>query len=634
MKNYFDVENENIKEKRIESMMDMMTTYKVVLDYNPGEGYDTEYIKTGYVFDKKLSNLDFTAHLEENGLRYLITLFSKNDTLADRIVKTISEYGFYGVPTNLGVISDVIEENQLVKVLNLEEFTEFCNDLATKNKALKSSVASLVAHFITIDNDKIANKEIKTNFVQTRLDRGEKVSGYELIRYIYFLATGDTLFFNAKRDSAINSYLFTMYRGIPKETIHQIEKVLLNNMDELSSVYNTYKDTFVSLKIMLREAKSRYGESDTSSNLINRISKLAKKRKQVDLSVDYTFNRLLTHDKDKMRSIVSNLSLKEAFKMYNMVEMEKFYLNMGKKLYRIRNGKFYIDDYNPEIVDEYNWATDKSDLLFWLATDIKLALLNRIKETLPDTVGRDEEGNLIPVVLPEEWESSIIFSDKAASAGIYYNSRIKLQYGDSIGITWDTDSDFDLSGFKPYTGDTISWYSNWDTKSKTCTIEYSGDKTKLYWNPVTKEEEPVSELITFNKPENYEGKDEDFATDLVFFLTGNLFSGREDNNTDRYRVLIKRGDEILYQSDYIDVTDNGSTRSIGYVAKGYFYLNIGKLDNRTITTGKGQEIGPARLLISSPKIFLEDILDKVDYPYIKQSLFYTGEDKKQYTIFE
>ena len=69
----------------------LLKNYNILLDDKATEGLDTQIIQSGYLFDKKLSNenKEIIDILNNKRIDKLVTLFNGDDTLLDKITKTI-----------------------------------------------------------------------------------------------------------------------------------------------------------------------------------------------------------------------------------------------------------------------------------------------------------------------------------------------------------------------------------------------------------------------------------------------------------------------------------------------------------------------------------------------------------------
>lgn len=211
---------------------------------------------------------------------------------------------------------------------------------------------------------------------------------------------------------------------------------------------------------------------------------------------------------------------------------------------------------------------------------------------------------------------------------MYFGTGFKLQVGDEVGIVWDDDVDFDLS-FTDYTNKTH--YSFYDTFSTTL-FSHSGDCRTA-----------GSELIKI--------LDKDALKATCGFYV-NLYSGHKDCT---FRIIIKRGEQILYQSH--QCTMDKSQMFMGYLKDGQFILELTSVNNSNISryiqlakdknrsaeheiiqTGDNYE-NLNEFLSNRPFIFLKDVLEQLEIPYYSQSIYAkpdgNSEDKvREFTKFE
>ena len=213
----------------------LLKNYNILLDDKATDGLDTQVIQSGYLFDKKLSNdsKEIIDVLNSERIDKLTTLFKEDDTLLDKITKTILEYTFYQIPEiteEFHTVRQVVEEVKLIKVLNKEEFIEFCNDLVRFDKALESSILEELFTYLTVDVSEIKNKEIKILYIKDRLKNNKFINGYELVRYINYLLTGSTLFINFRKKYANKNMKFEYVNTYEK--LKEIYDIFSNNEKE------------------------------------------------------------------------------------------------------------------------------------------------------------------------------------------------------------------------------------------------------------------------------------------------------------------------------------------------------------------------------------------------------------------
>ena len=600
----------------------LLKNYLVVLDERAEEGIDLRSIKSGYIFNKVLSsdNERLLEELKEEEIEAVATLFSEDDTLMEKLMKTIVEYTFYDIPKDdsFYTVRNVTEKVQMVKVLNRKEFEEFCNDLVRMDKALDSDIVPYLLEYLTLDVSEIKNKEVKLLYLKVLINNKKWVRGYELIRYINYILTKSTLFINYKKEYANKKMRFsTEY-----EDIKLVADILDSYKKELAKYANTYKDFFVHIKLWAkREIKNDGLERITMNQirkyptLINRILRVGKTTRQVDLSI--TFDKeILSKTLEEQEAFFSKMSIKQLLKMINYISLEEYYDSQGKKDYYIRNQKNFIKEYKSNL---------PSNSLYIPKKVLKEKLIEKFTEEKEIKVLVDDEERFIiqrefvKPVLRKEWTTPLIMSDKRRSAGIYYKSSIDIKKGDKIGIIWYTNSDLDLSA-TDLEGNSYAWNSRWG--DKTDDIEYSGDMRSLNENT-----DSAFENFTIHNPEDFNG---------IFRM--NVYSDRGYHI--KFNIYIERDREIIYKSEPIDLEKYNKRQIIfGYVIDSKFYLDVFTESDRRVAIipvsedkGKTEKVNITSFLLNKPVYTLEDLFDEIGIEYEKLDSNELGD--KNYTIFE
>lgn len=600
-------------------ILKMMKNYLVILDENAKEGIDYSTTEAGFIFGKTLSDesKDIINIINEEKIDELRTLFSEDDDLIQKISKTIVEYTFYGVPKSdeFDTIRKVLEKVRLVKVLNLEEYQEFCNNLARMDKALDSDIIKDLVTYLTLPLSEVKNKEVKILYIKEKIENNQFVNGYELIRFINYILTGTTLFINYKKEYANKNYDFELVDN----DINWLEKILLNKgrILELAKYRNTYQDFFIHIKLwikkMIKENPSKFSKMVTS---INQILRKGKKIRQVNLSISF-IKEYLNKSLDEQNKFFSTLSIKELFKFINYLKLEDYYISQGKKDYRIRNGKFFIKEYK-------NDSFDLNESLFVPMTVLKQKLIEKFTVEKEGQIKDLSSENGISTlkykeyeapIFPYEWTTPLLLSDKRKSNGVYYGSGIKVQEGFRIGVIWETDSDLDLS-ILDLKGNTFSWNTRWGNSDSI--VEYSGDKT-----------EAGTELFKLNKIDKIE------ENSMYFRL--NKFS--DYSHEASFRIFIEDGNgSIIYKSELLYFEKLGKRQvTLGYIINGIFYLDVFPENNRIVsyTSSDGNEsnLNLGEFLMRKPIFSIESIFDELGLEYRKEKSTDLKEDEK-YTIFE
>ena len=577
--------NKNDLNEKDSNMYLTLTTQNIIVDDNATEGLDTRFVETGYVFDKTLSTN--TLPVEVKPILSLRTIFNGSEANSlEQFLKVLCEYLTHDISmiskgeaeaSPLSHYQDVISKTRLVKVMTTKEFTAYVNQLFSSNKALPDKLIEEMLPYATLDLSDVKNKEVKLWMLDELVKKGEYVNGYELIRYINYLMTDDLMYIHKRQEDYIKST--NVYNP---STLDDLEHILSNEtyQKSLASVYNNHIKTFIWLRHAFVAAKKNH-----LARYINQIKRLAKKTKQLDFSVDYHIN-ILSKPVEEQEKIfeTKNFSLKELFNMYLVANQNTYYAQQGLKPYLIRNGRLWIGSYTDKNV-QYN----------------QTVLLKQLKQKLLD---------LGEIVLPTEYNLPIQFSDKKKLGDMYFGTGFELQVGDEVGIIWDESVDFDLS-FTDYTHKTH--YSFYDTYS-TPFFSHSGDCRTA-----------GSELIKILNEEALK------ATGGFYV---NLFSG---HNKCTFRIIIKRGEQILYQSH--EYLMDKSQMFMGYLKDGQFILELTSVNNSNISryiqlandknkssehtivqTGDNYE-NLNEFLSNRPFIFLKDVLEQLEIPYYSQSIY-------------
>ena len=603
-------------------ILKMMKNYLVILDENAKEGKDYSSVEGGFIFDKILSseNKELINTINEEKIDELRTLFSEDDDLLEKLSKTIVEYTFYGIPKSdeFDTIRKVLEKVRLVKVLNLEEYQEFCNNLVRMDKALDSDIIKDLVTYLTLPLSEVKNKEVKILYIKEKIENNQFVNGYELIRFINYILTGSTLFVNYKKEYANKKDDFSLVDN----DINWLEKILFNKerLLEMAKYRNTYQDFFIHIKLwvkrMIKESSSEKSKFSKMVTSINQILRKGKKIKQVNLSISF-IKEYLNKSLDEQDKFFSTLSIKELFKFINYLKLEDYYISQGKKDYRIRNGKFFIKEYK-------NNSFDLDEALFVPMTVLKQKLIEKFTVEREAYVKDERNGAVVTAVkykeyeapiFPYEWTTPLLLSDKRKSNGVFYGSGIKVEEGFRIGVIWETDSDLDLS-ILDLKGNTFSWNTRWGNSD--AIVEYSGDKTSA-----------GTELFKLNKIDKIE------ENSMYFRL--NKFS--DYSHEASFRIFIEDGNgSIIYKSELLYFEKLGKRQvTLGYIINGIFYLDVFPENDRivsyTSSDGKESNLNLGEFLMRKPIFSIESIFNELGLEYRKEKSTELKEDEK-YAIFE
>lgn len=563
-------------------------------------------IEKGYVFNKTLSDDVFKALDELLPLRKeIIVLFKRGADIYHKIAKVFIEYLFYGKENPWRETEEITKAIQMVRVLNKKEFTEYCNELARQDKAFDQELLEEMVPHLDLPLDEIKNKELQILYMKENIGK-KQFSGYSLIRFINYLITGETLFIDRNKDGSYREYTYKfddLKEAIEKMTL--VNEILKSNEFELAKYYNTYRDTFVALK---RFAKSKGELKMNIPNHINRIMNIARTKavNQKNLTIKYDIDIFFSKKPmEEIKAFLKEKTLKELLKLWQIMKNEEYFKSQGVKSYTIRNGRIFMKRYTG------NRSFDMSHSLL-LANIIKEKfneLLEKWQDKIEEEIEKENIGALyeeervnaiyginLPekFVLPKEYDSPVVFSQKKSSAGVYFGSSFPIKKGYKIGIKWEQDIDIDLSCKDIDTGKAVVWNARWSIPG----LEYSGDCRTA-----------GSEYIEIT--------DLDSINNLIF--NANLYFG-DKNDTMRIFIL-DEDNNMIYESD--DIYFDKNEMVIGYILDEQFVLDVRTLTNRNVKytrlDGREDKLDYDTYLANLPIIKLEELLDLLSIPYEKVS---------------
>lgn len=596
----------------------LLTNFLVVLDDNATDKKGTteegkkvllreiRLLEKGYVFDKPLSDDVFRALDELLPIRKDIeVLFKRGSDIYTKVFKVFIEYLFYGKENPWRETEEITKAIQMVRVLNQKEFTEYCNDLARQDKAFDQELLEEMLPHLDLPVDEIKNKELQILYMKENIGK-KQFSGYSLIRFINYLITGETLFIDRNKDGSYREYTYKfedLKEGIEK--MYLVNEILKTNEFELAKYYNTYRDTFVALK---RFAKSKEELKMNIPNHINRIMNIARTKavNQKNLSIKYDIDIFFSKKPmEEIKDFLKEKTLKELLKLWQIMKNEEYFKSQGVKSYTIRNGRIFMKRYTG------NRSFDMSHSLI-LANIIKEKfneLLEKWQDKIEEEIEKENIGALyeeervnaiyginLPekFVLPKEYDSPVVFSQKKSSAGVYYGSSFPIKNGYKIGIKWEQDIDIDLSSKDIDTGKAVVWNARWSIPG----LEYSGD-----CRTAGSEYMEITDLDNINN--------------LIF--NANLYFG--DKGVSMRVFILDENNNMIYESD--DIFFDKNEMVIGYVLDEQFVLDVRTLTNKNVKytrlDGREDKMDYDAFLANLPIIKLEELLDLLSIPYGKVS---------------
>lgn len=447
------------------------------------------------------------------------------------------------------------------------------------------------------------------------------------------------------------------FKDKTKEYLQEI-KLNINKIKRLASK-KSFKKNRVSFKVdfyinnllKAKEEQKRFFEEKqlTLRELLKLYAVVQKEKHLASINLKDEDVSLICFEKNEnIKPIKKEVPKKE--------NEDKLYL----KDYTIRNGKVYVKNISTKQIKNY----DESVLLEYIkkgfekyiqsesyrkSEELKKRLidekLNKIKKEDFSTLASyeeklknikehpyqyltQEEQNQInfvknnqKIVLRGECLHPIIFSDKKKLGEFYFGSVFHIEKHDSIGIVWDLDIDYDLSLKDEVENKYYSWCEYYGNAEENSPYIHSGDCRSA-----------GSEQIKINRE----------TKDLKAYLEVNKYSS-EENEDKNIQIFIKRGNEFIFLSEKFKLEKNNHI--IGYIRDGKFILDVkakGKgrvasLSNNLIELTKENQkkynanyvkVNLAKILNNAQNIYLEDILDKLGFEYLKKSMFEFKNNKK------
>ena len=536
------------------------------------KGLDMGLAHKGYIFDKKIIGKLF---LESSRDEKTVVLFDEKDDRTAKLIKVLTEYVLYPVDSQefkecYRTVKEINPKLKFIRVLTLEEMQEFCNDLVTTNKALKSRIIPLLDEFVTVKFKDIVNKEFRTYKLNELLHCGlttgvlldAGISGYDIIKVLYseMMDKNPTMLTQRKKGYA------TKWFGEVKDKDDidlEYVKLLLSYEDLLTPYWNTYRDTLIFFKIYLKDKEV--------SRLINRINNKAKKVKQVSMKSSFDI------EKQNDPKFLKTLDLKRLLGIYIATLNNTFFKGFGKKSYKIRNGKVFIKDYTTHTTND-----------FLPSTALIIELCNRFKAISEKK----------PIILRSGIKTPLIMSDKKAIGGIYFGSAFKIPEGPvSMGIEWRENVDFDLS-YRDNLRDTRMYYGNFRDFPDDYPIFFSGD-------------------IRNAGSEYFKFKETDISKEDGVFNV-NIFSAllreREDGSRPSCKFYIEKNNEVIFETDYFEPEKRQFT--FGRIINNEFILDINSISDAHTAAFSGEEAKAFEEIMSNmPRIYIDDLLDSIGVPY-------------------
>lgn len=574
-----------IKDEKIKLHVDVVTNkYNVILVNNPSliedkNSFDFRYFeKEGIILKGKL--IDDIVDIEDIdtiSIGEIHTLYKENDTEKEKFMKKFIEYVSYGF-VNESLVSSLKETFPKVKILTMmtmDEYIEFCNGLVSTDKAIDSNVIDHISKFITLDYKDIKNKEMKVLKLLNRLsdenDNLDDINGYELIRLLNkIIVKNENGFFHKRKGYKLSHDNFTPLDEIDMKLVCR----LLSFEDKLYPYTNTYRDTLIAYKIYLKNSEV--------NTLINRSIRKGKNVSKISSEVKYDIDLLKGYSIGNVPGL-EELSLKRLFKLFNVITKNSFYAGAGMKDYFIRNGKIFLDK-SYKNKREYVFVTP---------------VINEIKRRL-DSIKEE-------IILPEEYKSPIIMSDKKKVGNVYFGSAIKIGYNYAVGVKWYSDMDLDIS----MQFDDLKIINYCDERRNG--IYFSGD-------------------CRHNGSEYIKFVDKDMETNTNGLIRASLFDeGRSKEEDRKFKIFIlDDNDNVVFETEYINIVKRQN--SVAVISDGYCCIDVRAESNEDTVIYNEYNEDILSLYLNQPKVLLENILDHLEIPYRKVNRTELQEDEEYFDI--
>ena len=590
----------------------LLTNFLVVLDDNATDKKGTteegkevllreiRLLEKGYVFEKPLSDDVFRALDELLPIRKEIeVLFKRGTDIYIKAFKVFIEYLFYGKENPWRETEEITKAIQMVRVLNQKEFTEYCNDLARQDKAFDQELLEEMLPHLDLPVDEIKNKELQILYMKENIGK-KQFSGYSLIRFINYLITGETLFIDRNKDGSYREYTYK-FEDLKEaiEKMYLVNEILKTNEFELAKYYNTYRDTFVALK---RFAKSKEELKMNIPNHINRIMNIARTKavNQKNLSIKYDIDIFFSKKPmEEIKAFLKGKTLKELLKLWQIMKNEEYFKSQGVKSYTIRNGRIFMKRYTGNRSFDMSHSLILANIIKEKFNTLLKEWIEKVEKKIMDSILDDSDEPVEVIfpdkfVLPKEYDSPVVFSQKKSSAGVYYGSSFPIKNGYKIGIKWEQDIDIDLSSKDIDTGKAVVWNARWSIPG----LEYSGD-----CRTAGSEYMEITDLDNINN--------------LIF--NANLYFG--DKGVSMRVFILDENNNMIYESD--DIYFDKNEMVIGYMLDEQFVLDVRTLTNKNVKytrlDGREDKMDYDAFLANLPIIKLEELLDLLSIPYEKVS---------------
>lgn len=392
----------------------------------------------------------------------------------------------------------------IIYPITVDELVEKIKGLVS-GIALKQETIDLLMDIIPSYIDRFSIEDFKNKEIKAYLiDAGyyTPANAVDLIRYIYYKKTGNTLFISSDRMKQEFSFYSRAYNS---------SEILANfcedkGIEEISKTFNRYRDFWILLK----------KDSKANAKIINKASKLAKTLnvpcKQLPLD---NIASPFVLDKDVIKEL-KKVTVFKKISLYNYLLNE---LTPSEyKLYNIRNGKIFVKESKET---KYPSAIARRLIL----------IANSIKEDLKDKV----EGKKF--LLSKYVQYAVPTSEKNFIGNIPMCSKIRATDNFSFGIHW-----FNLPNYRvdlDLHAESKKVHIGWNCDLRNSVATHTGDVTNA---PLPN---GGAEAIYF--------KDE-FVDDIAV-ITINNYTSADDVTTNLFFNWFN-DDKVLNKDSILDINSN------------------------------------------------------------------------------
>lgn len=521
-------------------------------------------IQRGYIVADDACNADTEAWLDNIAVDYNATFYksfqdvvsrSRLELLFDQLVHYMTTYGtgFQGeawVPNDeVAVIP--FTSLKVISSIDASEVKEGLDKMISSGAALKQdTINKIIDAYQRINAEPDINICANKELMCVLCDRYNKIpeNGVNLVRYIVYKAIGRTLLI--KDDATI---------GMMRGSRLKLSSIITNSRAEyiLSTVFLRYKKLLIALK------HNSYGRDN--SKIINRIRKMADRNKiaMKPSELSQVINYVRTHkteaiDWDGIQRLADGVNNYKIISLINTIVGALTHDNTGK-IYRIRNGKFYMDEH-------------------WIASLDTTGRINlvRLLDIMYNTISGRLKEKACRIRLPKNIELACPTSEKNFVGGYPTGSRFAVSDTNTIvGIYWRNEwgaRDLDLSATDVATCTIYNW----------CNKYYNGDKTIVFSGDMTNAENGAAELFyAENGCPNVMFRVSDYSRDADK-AKFRFFAAKEKPGTGELLNYMVDPNNVVAEAEMVIDLANSCECMLGMLYDNTFYFTGGNTGTRRV----------------------------------------------------